>query len=85
MRLWLYTYDPHYQLQIRFDRDITQNGRISVFSGNKKLYSFTVFAKKGEYDILKSAFHSVNEFLKSDRSIHNLPDNERIKGFFHHY
>lgn len=72
-------------LEIRFDRDITHNGRICIFEGEERLFSFTVFAKEGEYDILQDAFQSVNTFLKSDQTISNLPDNETLKGFYHRH
>lgn len=72
-------------LEIRFDRDITHNGRICIYSGEEKQFSFTVFAKEREYDILKNAFKSVIGFLESDRSIKNLPDNEVLKGFYHQH
>lgn len=71
-------------LQVRFDRDITHNGRICIFQGKERLYSFTVFAKEGEYDILKNALESAIGFLNSDQSIKNLPDNDLLKGFYHH-
>ncbi|MCG2589336.1 hypothetical protein [Rhodohalobacter sulfatireducens] len=79
-------YDFHYgELLVRFDRDITHNGRISIYRGKERLYSFTVFAKEGEYDILRDAFDSTVDFLESDRSINNLPDNDVLKGFYHHH
>lgn len=79
-------YDFEYgELQVRFDRDITHNGRICIFRGKERLYSFTVFAKEGQYDILKDALQSAIDFLKSDQSIKNLPDNEVLKGFYHHH
>jgi hypothetical protein len=71
-------------LEIRFDRDITLNGRICIFSGKERLFTFTVFAKQGDYDILKQAFVAVIEFLESDRSIKNLPDNNILKGHINH-
>lgn len=41
-------YDFHYgELPVRFDRDIAQNGRICIYQGKERLYSFTVFAKEG--------------------------------------
>lgn len=73
------------ELEIRFDRDITHNGRICIFEGEEKLFSFTVFGKEGEYDILRDAFESVIAFLESDRSIKNLPDSQVLKGFYHQH
>lgn len=79
-------YGFHYgELLVRFDRDIMHNGRICIYQGKERLYSFTVFAKEGEYDILEDALKSAFEFLKSDRSIKNLPDNDVLKGFYHHH
>lgn len=72
-------------LEIRFDRDITHNGRICIFEGEEKLFSFTVFANEGEYDILRDAFESAIAFLEDDRSIKNLPENEVLKGFYHQH
>ncbi|MDX1642603.1 MAG: hypothetical protein R3220_12945 [Balneolaceae bacterium] len=72
-------------LDIRFDRDITHNGRICIFEGEEKLFSFTVFGKEGEYDILKDAFESAITFLEGDRSIKNLPENQVLKGFYHQH
>lgn len=72
-------------LEVRFDRDITHNGRICIFEGEEKLFSFTVFGKEGEYDILKNAFESVIAFLEGNRSIKNLPDSQILKGFYHQH
>lgn len=71
-------------LEIRFDRDITLNGRICVFKGAERLFTFTAFAKQGEYDILRNAFAYVIAFLKSERDIQNLPDNDILKGYINH-
>ncbi|HBX64679.1 MAG TPA: hypothetical protein DEG32_00410, partial [Balneolaceae bacterium] len=46
----------HYDLlEIRTDRDITGHYRVTVWQGKERLYSFTVFAKQGEYDKLERA------------------------------
>lgn len=71
------------ELEIRFDRDITHNGRFCVFNGSERIYSFTVFAKEGEYNILKNALESIINFLKGNRNINDLPDKESIKGFYY--
>lgn len=71
-------------LEVRFDRDITLNGRICIFSGKERLFTFTVFAKQGDYDILKQAFVAVIEFLESERSIKELPNNHILKGHINH-
>lgn len=78
-------YDFQYgELNVRFDRDITHNWRICIFHGKERLYSFTIFAKEGEYEMLKNALKSIVEFLEGDQSIKNLPNNEILKGFYHH-
>lgn len=71
------------ELEIRFDRDITHNGRFCVFNGSERIYSFTVFAKEGETDILKDALETIIEFLNGDRNIKDLPDSESFKGFYY--
>lgn len=71
-------------LDIRFDRDVTLNGRICIFSGKERLFTFSVFAKQGDYDILKQAFIAVIDFLDGDRSIKALPHNNILKGHINH-
>lgn len=73
----------HGPWEIRLDRDITENYRITVFSGRERVYSFSVFAGEGNYEALEKAYESVVEFLESDRKIASLPDNERMKGYFY--
>ena len=68
--------------EIRLDRDITEHYRITVFHGNERIYSFTVFVKKEEPGKLEDAFRQVISFLKTDRNISGLPENELIKGFY---
>lgn len=70
-------------LQVRFDRDITHNGRFCIFEGRERLYSFTVFAKEGEYDILKDSLESIIQFLNGNRNIREFPDSELFKGFYY--
>lgn len=67
---------------IRLDRDITKNYRITVFQGNERIYSFTVFAKKGDFTKLRQAYPLVINFLKSEQNITELPDSDLLKGFF---
>ena len=68
--------------EIRLDRDITKNYRITVFQGAERMYSFTVFAGKGEYEKLGKAYSLIQDFLKGDQSISNLPDSDLVKGFY---
>lgn len=69
--------------EIRLDRDITGNYRVTVYSGKEREYSFTVFGRKGEYEKLKEAFGKIFDFLDGEHKISNLPDNELIKGFYY--
>ena len=68
--------------EIRLDRDITKNYRITVFRGNERTYSFTVFAGKGEFEKLIEAYPCIISFLKSEQIISTLPDNDLLKGFY---
>jgi hypothetical protein len=77
-------YSTEYQgFEVRLDRDITKNYRVTVYQGRERTYSFTVFGKQGDYDVLKDAFTVIFDFLNGDRGVSQLPDNEKLKGF--HY
>lgn len=67
---------------LRLDRDITKNYRITVFRGNERIYSFTVFTTKGEIDKLDGAYRKVIGFLNSEQLLKNLPDSDLLKGFY---
>lgn len=67
---------------LRLDRDITKNYRITVFQGNERIYSFTVFTTKGEIDKLDGAYRKVIGFLNSEQLLKNLPDSDLLKGFY---
>jgi hypothetical protein len=70
-------------LEIRTDRDITGHYRVTLWQGKERLYSFTVYAKKGEYEKLTRAYSQINEFLKGDQKLSSLPKNDLLKGFFY--
>lgn len=70
-------------LEIRTDRDITGHYRVTVWQGKERQYSFTIFAKEGEYPKLRDAFTEINTFLKGDQKITSLPKNDVLKGFFY--
>jgi hypothetical protein len=72
----------YHLFSIRLDRDITKNYRITVFLGNERIYSFTVFAKKNGFDKLEEAYKQVIAFLKGERHIAQLPDSDLLKGFY---
>ncbi|MEQ8523795.1 hypothetical protein [Gracilimonas sp.] len=72
----------YHLFSIRLDRDITKNYRITVFQGNERIYSFTVFVEKKELEKLDKAYQHVISFLMGDQSISSLPDNDLIKGFY---
>ena len=74
----------HYGLfEIRTDRDITGHYRVTVWQGKERQYSFTIFAKKGDFPKLKDAFIEINAFLKGDQKVSSLPKNDVLKGFFY--
>lgn len=72
--------------EIRLDRDITKNYRITVYRGNERVYSFTVFVNQAEDKKLEAAYLNILAFLKSDRNPASLPDTNLLKGFYfgHH-
>lgn len=73
----------HGSLEIRLDRDITGHYRVTVYEGADRRYSFTVFAKEGEYPILEKAYGEIIDFLEGDRHLSEIPDKEFIKGFYY--
>lgn len=73
----------HEEYQLALDRDISKNYRVTVYLGRERIYSFTLFANQGNYDILEQAYGRIIGFLDSEQKLSNLPDNEILKGFFY--
>ena len=71
------------QYQLALDRDISKNYRVTVYLGKERIYSFTLFANQGNYDILEQAYTRIIDFLDGEQKLSSLPDNEIIKGFFY--
>lgn len=71
--------------QLYLDRDITKHYRITVYQGRERVYSFTIFALQGNYDILKDGYGRIINFLEGDQKIGDLPDDDILKGFFYGY
>lgn len=73
----------HGNYLIALDRDISENYRVTVYQGRERIYSFSLFANQGNYDILKQAYKRIIDFLDGDQKLSNLPDNDMLKGFFY--
>lgn len=74
----------HYKyLDFYLDREITRHYRVTVYRGRERKYSFTVFAKQGNYDILEQAFERIIDFIDGDQNLSDLPDDDVLKGFFY--
>lgn len=73
----------HRQYQLALDRDISENYRVTVYLGRERIYSFTIFANQGNYDILKAGYRRILDFLDGEQPLAELPDNETLKGFFY--
>jgi len=65
------------------DREITKHYRVTVYQGRERKYSFTVFAKQGNYDILAQAFERIIDFIDGDQNLSDLPEDDVLKGFFY--
>lgn len=78
-KIYAFDYDL---FELRLDRDITNQYRITVFKGNDRIYSFSVFVTKQEVQKLDEAYRIIISFLKGDRSLANLPDTDLLKGFY---
>lgn len=73
----------HRQYQLALDRDISENYRVTVYLGRERIYSFTLFANQGDYNILEQAYTKIVHFLDGEQQLSDLPDNETLKGFFY--
>ena len=69
-------------LECRLDRDITGSYRLCVFEGTERRFSFTIRCESDDYDILRSSFQEIIEFLDGDRRIADLPKTERLTGHY---
>lgn len=67
------------------DREITKNYRLTIYNGEERLFSFTIFAQLGNYEILRQALEQSIAFMDSERKIANLPKNDILIGFFYGY
>lgn len=68
------------ELTIRFDRDVIGLLRITASKDEERRYSFSVRCSTDEWN---DAFESVFAFLASERSIRNLPNDDRVRGHFY--
>lgn len=71
------------ELDLFLDRDITKNYRVTVYQGRERLYSFSIFAKQGNYDILEEGYARIFNYLDGERKVSDLPADKTIKGFFY--
>ena len=70
-------------LDLFLDRDITKNYRVTVYQGRERIYSFSIFANQGNYDILEKGYARIINYLEGERKVADLPADETIKGFFY--
>lgn len=70
-------------VELSLDRDITENYRVTVYQGRERIYSFSIFANQGNYDILENGYIRIINFLDGERKVSDLPEEENIKGFFY--
>lgn len=75
----------HASLEFSLDREITKNYRLTVFAGKERVFSFTIFAQQGNYEVLEEAINQAVAFIDGDRKIAGLPKNDVLKGFFYGY
>lgn len=70
-------------LDLRLDRDVTGAYRITVGDGQERQYSFSVRCRPRDYDALREAYEEVVRFLRSDRRLIRLPNDDRLKGHYY--
>jgi len=73
----------HGDLDLFLDRDITENYRVTVYQERERIYSFSIFANQGDYDILEKGYARIINYLEGERKVADLPADETIKGFFY--
>lgn len=69
--------------EVRLDRDITEHYRVTVFNGRERVYSFTVMAREGEYEVLRDGYRTIIDFLDGERNLSDLPDSQSLRGHFY--
>lgn len=75
----------HGNMDLFLDRDITEYYRITVNRGRERIYSFSIYAEQGDYEILEEGYEKIIQFLNGESKVTELPDNPNIKGFFYGY
>jgi len=70
------------QFELRLDRDCMGLYRIIANVGNERRYSFSIRCSHKDYEILRSCFEEITEYLSGDRRMADLPNHERMKGHF---
>jgi len=70
------------EFDLSLDRDVTEMYRLVAFEGKEKRFSFTIKCKQGNHELLQKAFEEIINFLKGERKLKNLPNNELLKGHF---
>ena len=71
------------ELDLFLDRDITKTYRVTAYQGRERMYSFSIFAKQGNYDILEEGYTRIINYLDGERKVSDLPADKTIKGFFY--
>lgn len=69
--------------ELRLDRDVTGAYRITVGEGAERRYSFTLRCPPGDYAALHDAYAEVVRFLRSDRLLVRLPNDDRLRGHYY--
>lgn len=70
-------------LELRLDRDVTGQYRVTVNEGRERRYSFTLHSPPHDYEALQAGYEEIIQFLNGTRRIATLPDHERLKGHFY--
>ena len=70
-------------LDLRLDRDMLGDYRVTVNEGAKRLYSFTLRGAAGDADALREAYAEIFRFLEGDRRVADLPRTDHLTGHFY--
>lgn len=70
-------------LELRLDRDVMGQYRITVNQGELRRYSFSVMSLPKDYDVLARCYDEIIDFLGGSRSLRDLPRHEHLRGHYY--
>lgn len=70
-------------LELRLDRDVMGQYRITVNQGELRRYSFSVMSPEPDYEVLARCYDEIIGFLAGSRALRDLPRHEHLRGHYY--